>query len=334
MIAMIDLLTEHWCEPPRASRLDLSTLVQQVLSLIVQHGGASPRQAYDVLCGSGGPFTAVTEHQFVTLLRDLAGHDVLVQAGDGTLLTGERGDAEVNHYSFFAAFATAEEYRLVHDGDTLGTMPMNDPLHHDDLLTFAGRQWRVVSVDDEDKVIVVCPASGGVPRIKGPMSGAVHTVVRHRMRTILAGDGEIGYADHAAARLLSQARRGYAELRLGERAVLRDGSDTLILPWVGDLQLVTLAELLRAEGLDAEHDGIAVRIADFGVDAALGALRAIVVREPPAEAELAEHVLNKMAAKYDHWLGDRLLCAQYASTSLDCAGAIAAAEAVVALSAT
>lgn len=333
LIAMVELLTEHWCEPPRASRLDLSTLVQQVLSLIVQHGGASPRQAYDVLCGRGGPFSSVTEQQFATLIRDLAGHDVLMQAGDGTLLTGGRGDAEVNHYSFFAAFASPEEYRIVHDGDTLGTMPMADPLHCDDLLAFAGRRWRVLSVDDEDKVILVCPASGGPPRMKAPSSGAVHTVVRQRMRAILADDSGIGYVDEAAARLLAQARRDYARLRLGERAVLRDGGDALILPWVGDLQLVTLAELLRAGGLGAEHDGIAVRVEDTDVDATLDVLRAIVVREPPTEAELAEHVLNKMAAKYDHWLGDSLLCAQYASTSLDCAGAIAAAEAVVALSA-
>jgi ATP-dependent helicase Lhr and Lhr-like helicase len=51
-IAMLDLL-EGWCEPPDQDALHLSTLTQQVMSAIAQHGGVTPTAAYRALCGPG-----------------------------------------------------------------------------------------------------------------------------------------------------------------------------------------------------------------------------------------------------------------------------------------
>jgi ATP-dependent helicase Lhr and Lhr-like helicase len=59
-IAMLSLLLQGWCEPPDQDALHLSTLIQQVLSAIAQHGGVSAHAAYRALCGPGSPFTAVT----------------------------------------------------------------------------------------------------------------------------------------------------------------------------------------------------------------------------------------------------------------------------------
>jgi len=42
-IAMIDLLLEGWCEPPRTQALHLSTLVHQILSVIAERGGGVSR---------------------------------------------------------------------------------------------------------------------------------------------------------------------------------------------------------------------------------------------------------------------------------------------------
>lgn len=327
-IAAVELLRERWCEPPASSRLDLSTLVQQLLSLIAQHGGARPEQAYQVLCGNGGPFTAVGQDRFALLLRELSTRGVLIQSGDRTLLAGVRGDREVNHYTFYAAFATAQEYRLVHGDSTLGTMPIDFPLRENQLLVFAARRWRVLAVHDEDKVIQLVPASGGIPALSGQQSGCVHAVVRARMRLILAGDERFGYLDAAARAMLDRARRGYAELRLDERAIVRDGEDALILPWTGDRELCTLTQLLTAAGLDATADNLALRLPKTTTDDAAAAVRAVAATAPPSEIDLARRVANKITAKYDRWLGEELLSAQYASTHLDCRAAVAIAETV------
>jgi ATP-dependent Lhr-like helicase len=326
VIATVELLRAGWCEPPDPERLDLSTLVQQLLSLIAQNGGARPETAFRLLCGSGGPFTAVRADQFGMLIRELASRDVLIQSGDRTLLAGVRGDREINHYSFFAAFRTEEEYRLVCGDTTLGTMPVGQPMRAGQLLLFAARRWRVVAVHDEDKVIELAPAKGGAPSLGSSGPGHVHSVVRATMRTVLAGNEQFPYLDPIAARMLKQARNAYAELRLDERAVLRDGEDTLIVAWTGDRETGTLAQLLVSEALDATVDGLAVRVAGSTEPVVAAAVAAIAAAAPPTEIALAREVENKIVAKYDGWLGDELLSAEYATTHLDCASAVAVAR--------
>jgi ATP-dependent Lhr-like helicase len=138
-IATIDLLLENWYEPPNLDGLHFSTLIQQLLSVIAQFGGATASALFSALC-SNGTFVRVTKAQFVMLLRDLARSDIVVQASDGTLLPGQRGERLLNHYSFFSAFQSPEEYRLVTEGRTLGSIPVTYPILPGSLLIFSGRR--------------------------------------------------------------------------------------------------------------------------------------------------------------------------------------------------
>ena len=49
------MLEEHWYEPPNTADLHLSTLTQQILSVIAQHGGATAAELFTTLCATG-PF--------------------------------------------------------------------------------------------------------------------------------------------------------------------------------------------------------------------------------------------------------------------------------------
>lgn len=110
-IAIINLLLERWCEPSVTGKLHLSTLVQQFLSRIAQHGGVNASQAWQVLCETGS-FRNVSQALFMQILRCLGEHQVIQQNSDRTLILGLAGDRIVNHYSFYTAFQTPEEYRL------------------------------------------------------------------------------------------------------------------------------------------------------------------------------------------------------------------------------
>ncbi|MEU0532158.1 DEAD/DEAH box helicase [Amycolatopsis tolypomycina] len=321
-IASIDLLLERWCEPPEPSRLHLSTLIQQLLSLIAQHGGARPAEAYRVLCGHGSPFSAVTTAQFADLLRALGAEDVLTQTGDGTLLLGGQGEPTVNHYTFYAAFQTPEEYRLVHTGRQLGTMPIDFPLYEGLRLVFAGQRWRVVAVHEEDKVVQLAPAPGGKPPALGDSSGSVHHEVRIRMRELLEGDHVPAYIDQQSRTLLEQARREYATLELDSHPIITDGSDTLLFPWTGDRRLHTLAAVFNAAEVAAAVDGAALRLVGTSCQAAMTALAKVVDGPAPDPYELARKVESKAVEKFDSWLSEELLCDQFVSAALDCAGAI------------
>lgn len=59
------------------------------------------------------PFRGVSSDRFGHLLRNLATHDLIVQDHDGTIVIGLAGERLVNHYDFYAAFTSPEEYRLV-----------------------------------------------------------------------------------------------------------------------------------------------------------------------------------------------------------------------------
>ena len=48
--AMTALMLEKWCEPPEVDRLHLSTLVQQVLSVIKEHGGSRRNHSSERWC--------------------------------------------------------------------------------------------------------------------------------------------------------------------------------------------------------------------------------------------------------------------------------------------
>lgn len=69
-VAMLSLLSERWYEPPDTSSPHLSTLIQQIMSVIAQHQGARPAELFTALC-LAGPFAHIDKTTFAILLRDL-----------------------------------------------------------------------------------------------------------------------------------------------------------------------------------------------------------------------------------------------------------------------
>ena len=329
-IATLELLQAGWCEPPDQGALHLSTLIQQLLSAIAQHGGITAAAGYRALCGPGSPFTAVTQAQFGSLLRDLGAREVLVQAADGTLLLGPLGERTVNHYSFYAAFNAPEEYRLFTGGRPLGTMPADLTLYPGVLLIFAGRRWKVTAVDHAHKIIEAMPAPGGRPPLFNGGIAGVHDRVRAEMRSVLAAEHLPRYLSDTAISLLSEARAAYARYRLGDHSILQAGPHTLLLPWTGSRAVSTLAAQLCAAGLDASNDGLIITVASAAADHVRQCLYALVTAGPADPVALAATVANKAAAKYDEWIDDELLAVDYARRALDAEGAWRTAKALLA----
>ncbi len=320
-IAMLQLLLGGWCEPPEAHALHLSTLCQQVLSLVAQHGGVSPADAYRGLCGPGSPFTAVPAPMFAALLRSLGSLDVLTQAGDGTLLLGPVGDRTVNHYSFYTAFITPEEYRLFVDGRPLGALPVDFPLYDGLLLTFAGRRWKVVGVDDRRKTVDLAPAAGGRPPRFAGGAVSVHNHVVETMRGVLAVREHPPYLSEPARELLSEGRDTYRRYKLDRNQVLASGPNTVLLPWAGSRVTATIAAQLNAAGLQAGNDGLTIIVAKTGIDDTFSVLAELVADGPAGPVTLAKTIANKASQKYDHWLSEELLAEDYARRALDTTGA-------------
>lgn len=327
-IAMVRLLLTKWCEPPNAGALHLSTLVQQVLSLIAQYGGATAADAWRVLCRDGA-FPAVREEVFITLLRELGTHDLIVQSTDATLLLGVKGERIVNHYSFYTAFVTPEEYHLVSSERELGTLPISHPLSDGSYIIFAGQRWRVLSVDVERRIVDLEPSPAGrAPRFTG--GGAdVHERVRQEMKAVYESTDVPPFLDPDARTLLQEGRDAYAAYQLNRMPLVEYDSNVALFCWAGDRVLDTLLVELRDRELPVECHGIAIVVNNISASALIPHLRALAAQGPADAVQLAGTVSNKLIEKHHIFLGEELLAIDYASCRLDPEGAWQAAVRVV-----
>jgi ATP-dependent helicase Lhr and Lhr-like helicase len=319
-IAMVRLLMAKWCEPPNAGALHLSTLVQQVLSLIAQYGGATAADTWRVLCRDGA-FSGVTDDVFIKLLRELGGHDLVVQSSDGTLLLGVKGERIVNHYSFYTAFVTPEEYQLVSGGRDLGTLPISHPLSDGSYVMFAGQRWRVLSVDVERRIVDLEPSPAGrAPRFTG--GGAdVHERVRQEMKAVYESAEIPPFLEATARSLLQEGRNAYGEYQLDRVPLVEYGSNVAVFCWAGDRVLDTLLVQLRDRDLPVAADGIALVVNDISAGALIPHLRALAAQGPADAVSLAGTVKNKLIEKHHVFLSEELLSVDYASSRLDPEGA-------------
>lgn len=319
MAAMISLLTEKWFEPPRVQGLHLSTLVQQLLSFIAQTGGAPAGQLYALLCGPGAPFKGLTKEDFVELLRHLGQKELLVQDSSGVLLHGRVGEKFVNHYSFYAAFASEEEFRVVAGGRALGSLPVDQVLLPGQRILFAGKTWRVDEVDEQQKTIYVTRAKGGVPPAFSGGMGRTHTKVRQRMRELLALTTDITFLDATAKKLVFEGRDWYTRLNLRTEYVIDQGRELVLLTWLGDAANEALACLLIRRGFVATASGPGVEVvkADHSNQDILDALADSGIEDAPPLDVLLADVKNLAREKWDWSLPDVLLRKAYASLYLD-----------------
>jgi ATP-dependent Lhr-like helicase len=315
-IAMVNLLLDKWVEPPVGDMVHGSTLVQQLLSLIAQYGGITAADAYALLCESG-PFRPVPRPMFIALLRSLAKHDLIAQMKDGLLIHGGKGEKLVNHYDFYTAFLTPDEYRLVTAGKPLGTLPILNPLAEGSFLIFAGRRWRVAGVDDERRVIDLVPAAGGrVPVFDNGGRGDVHDRVRREMFAVYTSDDIPAYLDRQAADLLHEARENFTRYTLHRTSTIPCADGAIYFPWYGSLAMNTLVQQLAARDVPVSIEGPAIVADDLDPAAFREAIAACEAERPVDTIALSANVENKHEEKWDWALDDDTLCASYASRRL------------------
>lgn len=313
LLAVIDLMTAQRPDRP-------PVIAEQIMSLIAQHSGVKANEAYSALCGQG-PFENVSTAVFAALLRSMAARDLIAQQqSDGLLLLGESGERFVNHYSFYAAFASHEEYRLIAEGRLLGGMPVDSSVCVGDALIFAGRRWRIVAIDDRGKTIELESAPGGrLPKFQSGVV-AVGDEVRRRMYELYRRSDVPRYLDRRAADLLAQGRDDFDRYRLHARPLIEDGGQTHLLVWSGDRTVSTVALALADAGLESLQAGMVLTVY---ADAArvTAAVTAPAADAPPEPEQLARRIGTKVRDKWDGFLDDGLLELSCARRDVDVPGA-------------
>lgn len=306
-VAAVRLLVRQFVETPREDAALATAVLHQTLALLAQRGALRPDVAYRALCG-GGPLQAFLPGDYVELLRGMAATDppLLEQGPDGALLLGPLAERIVQGREFYALFETDEEWRLVHGGRALGAIPLSNLMGVGSLLGFAGRRWRVVSVDDRAKVLGVEPhPAGRLPKFDRLYGEPLHDRLAMETREVYLTDDRPPYLDPGAAALLQEGRAAFDDLNLSARSILQAGRDAHIVTWRGSIANGCLAVALATAGLDCEAHDLGVTVADC-TPAEVEAVLRRLARSPSAE-DLSAFLQNLRVAKYDELVPEPLL---------------------------
>lgn len=307
--ATVTLMLEPWIEPPNPLKQNLSTLLHQVLALIVQKGGISPKDAYEQLTGPG-PFASIDVNTFKDLLRGMSTTQppMMEQAEDGTLMLGPLGERVTDSYEFFAVFKTPEEYRIVFNGRALGTISIENAFGPEDYVIFSGRRWKVIDVDDRSRTIQVEAAPAGkVPRFDGTEAGALHDTVLARMRAVFCDSSIPVFLDRAAVTHLEEGRKTFQDVGLAKRNVVTDDDTMFLFPWRGSSTLDALRLALRKFRIPVTPASFCLMVPAREHDSLQQALQSLSETSDLDGAQLAQFDDNLERAKYDSFIPRDLL---------------------------
>lgn len=325
-IATIQLyIEEKWIEPPYMLRLPVSLLYHQTMSIVYAHTEISPpRLAQRVLTLS--PFRQISQEQFRALLRHLLEIKHLQRTETGSLIIGIGAEHIVNNYRFFAVFEDSVEYRVRDKSREIGTVQAAPEV--EGALVLAGYIWRVLSVDEERRIIEVERAKGlHRPQWRG--SGIqIHIRILQKMREILLYDSDFTYMHEGARTRLAIAQEAAKRCDLAASSILPLADKRyLVFPWCGTRPFNTLVRMLdHAEvGVVGAYEPYYIEVrGEWDTAIELKEHLAKRCKSPPSAKELSKAVDENelLRNKYDRFVPIPLLREAYSADYLDIPGAV------------
>ncbi|MBR3530013.1 MAG: DEAD/DEAH box helicase [Bacteroidaceae bacterium] len=314
-IAVIELLMEHKYEIPNVNGIHLSTLIQQVLSVIAQFGSFNPQDGWLLLCKNGA-FRNVSPSLFLNLLKDLGNADVIQQTGNGQIIIGTVGEDILLDKEFYAAFTTYPELYIVNsqNGENIGSI-MADKIGIGVCVILGGKKWSVSEIDYKAKKAYVIPCNFGVLPIFRNEGADIDKIIVQKMKDIYLSNDVYSYLDKKtdALNCLYSARTYFKKHNLDKDICLYE-EEYILLTWAGsktNRTISLIANLYLDKILGFNH----IFIHGLSKEDVLKILK---YPKPKAE-ELCPFLMRfvKDTKKFDYLLSDELLDIEYASMYLD-----------------
>ncbi len=331
-VAAVRLMLEKWIEPPIALTQNLSTLLHQILAVIVEHGGVRFARLMEIIGGSG-PFSNIPIGVIKRLLKGMAVTEppLLEQAPDGTLMLGPLGEKITETYEFFAVFKTPEEFRIVANGRTLGTVNIENSFGPDDYIVFAGQRWKVIAVDDRARIVQVESAPAGkAPKFGGGEPAPIYDHFLAAIKKVFMESEVPVYLDEVAARQLEAGREEFQRAKLDRMSVVADEGRIYLFPWRGTIILDSLRLALKRVKLVADQTTVSLSVPEEKRAELEVALTEIAQSTNIDGKMLAELDENLERSKYDSLIPRELLREAAAKDRLNAAAIPSVSEGLMA----
>lgn len=314
-IAVIELLKEHKYETPNINSYHLSTLIQQLLSVIAQFGAFYPKEGWQFLCEKGA-FKNVTPIMFLSLLKALGEKGIVSQLDSGQIIIGKEGEKLLKKPDFYVAFQSPKDYSVInkYNSKRLGTIQYLPP--KDAQIVLAGRRWTVEGINENGQTIYVSQVKSGGKAFFGGEGAEIDRIIVEKMRNIYMSNDFYPYLDirTEANKHLEQARLCFKNNGLSDHSYLQYGNRNFFFTW-GGWKINRTISLMAQLYLDKKCGFSALYIDNITSDD----IKRIIDAGKPSEEVLAklESRTRKEYQKYDYLLPDDLLDKEYARTYLD-----------------
>ena len=310
-IAVIELLREKQYEEPAVNKSHLSTLIQQILSLVASFSGFYPKEGWEILCNRG-VFRNITPKGFMDLLKCMGKQGLLSQLNTGEIIIGKEGERLLRRLDFYTAFVAPIDYDVISsdDGKIIGMIQSLPEVKQQIIL--AGKRWVVNRVDEKTKNIYVSRIKSGGGISFSSEIPEIDEIITLKMRDIYMSDDVYPYIDKVSEshQELLKAREHFNENKLN----MRFYAGNTLFTWAGakvNRTIVLMCKLKFQKNLDYNHLMI------YGI--APEDINRLLAQPKPDGDKLAALVprSEKEKQKYDHFLSDALLDHEYSSTYLD-----------------
>lgn len=310
-IAVIELLRLKEYEEPVVNKPHLSTLIQQILSLIASFSGFYPKEGWEILCNRGA-FRNITPMIFLDLLKCLGQKGIISQLNTGQIIVGKEGEKLLRKLDFYTAFVAPVDYEVINNDDSKRIGMIQTIPEVKSQIILAGKRWNIERVDEKSKNIYVTRIKTGGSIAFASDMPEIDEIITNKMRDIYLSDDIYPYLDLASETHteLIKAREYFKEKELDVKYY----EGQTLFTWAGakvNRTVALMCKLLLEKNLDYNHlmiHGISSMDISY------------ILSQPKVTGEqLAALVprFEKEKHKYDHFLSEELLNHEFANTYLD-----------------
>lgn len=310
-IAVIELLREKEYEAPVIDKPHLSTLIQQILSLVASFSGFYPKEGWEILCNRGA-FRNISSKIFLDLLKCMGKRGLLSQLNTGEIIVGKEGERLLRRLDFYTAFVAPVDYDVINtDGGNRVGMIQSLPEVKQQII-LAGKRWVILRVDEKSRSIYVSRIKSGGGISFSSDVPEIDEIITRKMRDIYMSDELYPYLDIASGshQELVKAREYFIENKLN----MKFYAGNSLFTWAGakvNRTIALMCKLRLKKNLDYNH------LMVYGITPQ--DIAVILSQKQPSGDDLAALVprYEKEKQQYDHFLSDDLLNHEYASTYLN-----------------
>ena len=309
-IAVIELLRQKEYEEPVVDKPHLSTLIQQILSLVASYSGFYPKEGWEILCNQGA-FRNITPKIFLDLLRCLGERGIISQLNTGQIIVGKEGEKLLRRLDFYTAFVAPVDYDVINSADTKRVGMLQSLPEVNSQIILAGKRWIVDKIEQKSKKIYVTRIKTGGSISFASEMPEVDEIITQKMRDIYMADDVYPYLDVVSEshQELIKAREHFIKHNLDMRFYV----GTTLFTWAGakvNRTIALMVKLRLKKSLNYNHlmiHGISPKD-----------IAAVLSQSKPKGDDLAALVFRfeKEKQQYDHYLSEDLLNHEYACTYL------------------